>query len=113
MRDALLNLGIGADLACCIYPTAPMMTPEDLRVGLKALQSTGWDPTYAFSVTTYDFPVQRALQRFPQGGVRSAFPGDEDTRSRQAAVHASTVGCSRRTSGGAASPRCLPSARVV
>jgi len=76
MREALLAIHKPAgphfayDLACCIYATAPMMTPADLEAGLMALNDTAWSPTYAFSVTTFDFPVQRALQRFPGGGVR-------------------------------------------
>lgn len=35
---------------CCIYPCAPLMTVEDLHVGLRSLKAYGAD--YAFSVGT-------------------------------------------------------------
>jgi pseudaminic acid cytidylyltransferase len=69
MRDALLNCGVAYDLACCIYPTAPMMTPGDLQAGFRALTRTDWDPVYAFSVTTYDAEVQRAFGLSQNGAV--------------------------------------------
>jgi len=69
MRDALLNCGTAYDLACCIYPTAPMMTPGDLQAGFRALTRTDWDPVYAFSVTTYDAEVQRAFGLSQNGAV--------------------------------------------
>ena len=57
------------DYACCIYPTAPMMTARDLLAGFKALTSTEWHPSYAFSVTNYDFHPSRAIRLGAEGGV--------------------------------------------
>ncbi len=45
---------------CCIYATAPFVQPADLQRGLHTLESTGAD--YAFSVTSYAFPIQRAVR---------------------------------------------------
>ena len=45
---------------CCLYATAPFMQADDLQRGLGILLSTGAD--YAFSVTTYSFPIQRAIR---------------------------------------------------
>lgn len=40
----------GASFLCCIYPTAPLMTVEDLHTGLTELKGYGAD--FAFSVGT-------------------------------------------------------------
>jgi len=45
---------------CCLYATAPFVTPDDLLRGLNMLNETGCD--YAFSVTSYAFPIQRAVR---------------------------------------------------
>jgi N-acylneuraminate cytidylyltransferase len=46
--------------ACCIYATAPFVRAQDLKRGLEVLESSGAD--YAFSVTSYAFPIQRAVR---------------------------------------------------
>lgn len=46
--------------ACCVYATAPFIQAEDLRGGLDILQKSG--AQYAFSVTSYAFPIQRAIR---------------------------------------------------
>lgn len=45
---------------CCIYATAPFVSVDDLRRGLVILTET--DSDYAFSVTSYAFPIQRAIR---------------------------------------------------
>ena len=52
---------------CCLYATAPFVTADDLRRGLVVLTETGSD--YAFSVTSYAFPIQRAIRITPIGRV--------------------------------------------
>jgi N-acylneuraminate cytidylyltransferase len=52
--------GQAATEVCCIYATAPFVQAEDLQRGLQLLQSSGAD--YAFSVTSYAFPIQRAIR---------------------------------------------------
>src|ERR1700730_11324448 len=56
----LAEHGCNAEIACCIYATAPFLTPEDLRRGYDDLIRTG--KTYAFSVTSFEFPIQRAVR---------------------------------------------------
>ena len=52
---------VGAvDFACCLYATAPFVQAQDLRRGFDVLQQSGAD--YAFSVTSYPFPIQRAIR---------------------------------------------------
>lgn len=66
--------------ACCLYATAPFIRAEDLRRGLEILQGSGGD--YAFSVTSYAFPIQRAIRLTPEGRVEMFNPEHFSTRSQ-------------------------------
>lgn len=55
-----VDQGASVDEVCCIYATAPFVMPVDLKKGLSVLQDSGAD--YALSVTSYAFPIQRALK---------------------------------------------------
>ncbi|WP_462168602.1 pseudaminic acid cytidylyltransferase [Pseudoalteromonas lipolytica] len=65
---------------CCIYATAPFITPEALQNGLEALNSADLD--YAFSATSYSFPIQRAIKVTAQGTVEMFQPEHLSTRSQ-------------------------------
>ncbi|KTT28699.1 pseudaminic acid cytidylyltransferase [Pseudomonas rhizoryzae] len=67
--------------ACCLYATAPFVTAADLTRGLELLAAQP-DKAYAFSVTDYAAPVQRALRLRPDGGVESLYPQFYETRSQ-------------------------------
>lgn len=54
------TLGVLCEAACCLYPTAPFVTATALRSGLTVLQETA--SNFAFTVTGFDFPIQRALR---------------------------------------------------
>lgn len=69
-----------ADLACCIYATAPFVRAHDLRRGLDVLQSSG--AQYAFSVTSYAFPIQRAIRITPDQRITMFQPENFGTRSQ-------------------------------
>jgi len=81
VQHALQALGAAHELACCIYATAPMLTAADLQRGLAALQGND-DKCFAFSVCSYAFPVQRALQLDGQGGVAALYPEFSQVRSQ-------------------------------
>ena len=66
--------------ACCVYATAPFVSAADLRRGLGMLQGNECD--YAFSVTSYAFPIQRALRLTEQGRVAMFNPEHFNTRSQ-------------------------------
>jgi len=75
-----LDNGAATEKICCLYATAPFVRPGDLRQGLELLETTAGD--YAFSVTSYAFPIQRAL-RLTQGGRVEMFnPEHFKTRSQ-------------------------------
>jgi pseudaminic acid cytidylyltransferase len=72
--------GLNVAQACCLYATAPFVTGQDLRVGLDTLIQTR--ASYAFSVTSYSFPLQRALKLIKSGRVAMFHPEYADTRSQ-------------------------------
>lgn len=72
--------GRDVDLACCIYATAPFLCAADLADGLAKLLDSG--RSFAFSVTSFEFPIQRALRLRPDGAVEAFAPEHTDTRSQ-------------------------------
>ncbi len=65
---------------CCIYATAPFLRATDLQRGLQVLLNSGAD--YAFSVTSYAFPIQRAIRITPDQRVEMFNPEHSNTRSQ-------------------------------
>ena len=72
--------GSSPELVCCLYATAPFVSVDSLRRGLTLLKETGSD--YAFSVTSYAFPIQRAIRITPAGNVNMFNPEHFNTRSQ-------------------------------
>lgn len=72
---------------CCIYATAPFILPVYIQQGLDLLSSHNTE--YAFSATTFAFPIQRALSLSGDGVVGMFYPEYENTRSQDlsAAFH--------------------------
>lgn len=66
--------------ACCIYATAPFIRADDLKRGLQVMRSTGSD--YAFSVTSYAFPIQRAVRITSEQRVAMFHPEFFTSRSQ-------------------------------
>lgn len=69
-----------AEQVCCLYATAPFVTAEGIRRGMSTLADTDCD--YAFSVTSYAFPIQRAIRLTEQGRVEMFSPEHFNTRSQ-------------------------------
>ena len=68
------------DQVCCIYATAPFATAADLGRGLQALTDTGSD--FALSVTSYAFPIQRAIKLTPGCRIEMFQPDNFSIRSQ-------------------------------
>jgi N-acylneuraminate cytidylyltransferase len=68
------------DYACCIYATAPFVSPEDLQLGWELIQQEG--ASFAFTVTSYAFPIQRAIRITKRGRVDMFSPEHFNTRSQ-------------------------------
>lgn len=79
--DWLQAQGETPDGVCCIYATAPFVTAEALQQGYRALHEQP-DADYAFAVTSYAFPIQRALRMTANGRVEMFQPDHFNTRSQ-------------------------------
>lgn len=78
--DWCIASGHAPEAVCCLYATAPFVTPADLQRGLQVLQKEHCD--YAFSVTSYAFPIQRAIRIRDDGRVEMFQPEQFHTRSQ-------------------------------
>ena len=65
---------------CCLYATAPFVQSSDLQRGLDILSNS--KSTYAFSVTSFAFPIQRAIRLCKNERVEMFHPEYLDTRSQ-------------------------------
>jgi pseudaminic acid cytidylyltransferase len=66
--------------ACCLYATAPLMQARFIAEGHDALSRS--DAAFAFSVTSYAFPIQRAVRITADGRVDAIYPEHRMTRSQ-------------------------------
>lgn len=68
------------EFCCCIYATAPFLQAEYLKQGLQKLRLNS-NKGFAYSVTSFPFPIQRAL--FLKDNYASpSFPEDITKRSQ-------------------------------
>lgn len=86
--ESLSDLVIEEALVCCIYPTAPLLEPQDLQNGHDILCQQP-DIQYVFSAVAFDFPIQRALYVNNAQEVAMFQPEHAQTRSQDlpAAYH--------------------------
>lgn len=72
--------GTPATFACCLYATAPFARPQYVREGLEILRRTG--ATTAFSVTSFPYPIFRALKVTEGDRLQMFWPEHRLTRSQ-------------------------------
>jgi len=72
--------GCAVTHACCIYATAPFIQANTLREGLAKLIAS--NKAFAFSVTSFPHPIQRALRLGPEGTVEPMHREHMFTRSQ-------------------------------
>lgn len=65
---------------CCLYPTAPFVTPDDLRSALQMQQVHQVD--FVFSAASFAYPIQRAFRMTASGGLERIQPEHRNTRSQ-------------------------------
>ncbi len=82
-----IDTGIRPSLVCCLYATAPFIQASDIQRGLAMMQSADID--FAFAVTRYSSPIQRALRIRTDGHVEMFDPTKFNVRSQdlEAAWH--------------------------
>ena len=72
--------GFSIQYACCIYATAPFIQVEYLTQGFDKLVSSNKD--FVFSVTTFEFPIQRAVKVNHNGEIEPFYPEYISSRSQ-------------------------------
>lgn len=72
--------GGNVENACCIYATAPFVVAADLQNGLSLLKSSAAD--YAFTVTSFPFPIQRAVRITSEDRIQMFQPEHLNSRSQ-------------------------------
>ncbi len=72
--------GAAPQHVCCLYATAPFVRAEDLRQGLALLDQPDCD--YVFPVTSFGFPIARAIRLTTAGRVEMLHPEHLNTRSQ-------------------------------
>ena len=78
--ELLESQGDAVNNVCCLYATAPFVMSSNLKEGYEVLQSGELD--YAFSATSYAFPIQRALKLNTDDTVEMFQPEHFNTRSQ-------------------------------
>lgn len=78
--DFLKASGCAVKWFACIYATAPFLRAADIRRGFELLRTSG--AISALTVTTYAFPIFRALKMEPTGRVNFQWPEYRVTRSQ-------------------------------
>jgi len=68
------------EIACCIYATAPFIEEKYLKEAYEALRDNQSD--YAFSATSFAFPIQRAIKLNKDKSVEMFNPEHFNTRSQ-------------------------------
>jgi N-acylneuraminate cytidylyltransferase len=65
---------------CCVYATAPFIRGDDILRGMEILEQSGAD--FAFSVTSFAFPIQRAIKIRTDGRLEMFDQTHFETRSQ-------------------------------
>jgi len=75
----LNNYGYTADYFCSILATAPFIKPAYIKKGLDLIK--GKNAATTFAVTTFPYPIFRALKIDEGSGVKMFWPEHENSRS--------------------------------
>lgn len=75
----LAENGKAAEYFCCIYATAPFLRPKYLKKGLDLLIAK--EATTSFTVTSYSYPIFRALKIEDSDRIKMLWPEYERSRS--------------------------------
>jgi pseudaminic acid cytidylyltransferase len=74
------SMGWTVNEVCCIYPCVPFISTEDLKSAYQLLQNSS--AHFAFPVTHFPSPIQRALRRLHDGSVVPFQPEYASVRSQ-------------------------------
>jgi pseudaminic acid cytidylyltransferase len=74
------EIGWKIEYACCIYPCAPFLQAFDLVDAFALIQQSG--APFAYPVTVYSHPIQRAMRRLSTGQMQLFQPEHELSRTQ-------------------------------
>ena len=72
--------GENFNIFCCIYPTAPLISKDNLKKGLELLKAGNFDSV--FPVVEFSYPVQRALRKTEDERIKMFWSENRDKRSQ-------------------------------
>lgn len=75
-----LTLEKSFDSICCILPTVPLLSIDNLKIGLKMLKNQNVDSVRP--VVRFSYPIQRAIKIDKKGLVDMFYPEYQYTRSQ-------------------------------
>jgi pseudaminic acid cytidylyltransferase len=78
--DMLESANICPQYYCCIYATAPFIHPRYLKLGYDILSVR--KASTVFSVTSFPYPIFRALKVLPDGRLEMVWPEHRTSRSQ-------------------------------
>lgn len=79
--QVLIEQNCKPEWICCIYPTVPLLQPEDLKQAFQLLIATG--ATYAFPVAEFSPPIQGAFRRCSNGELEFFYPEYQAKRTQE------------------------------
>ena len=65
---------------CCLYATAPFVRSKIISEAYQQLKNS--NANYCFSVTSFNFPIQRAIRISQSGTINMFYPEHLETRSQ-------------------------------
>jgi pseudaminic acid cytidylyltransferase len=65
---------------CCLYATAPLIQEDSIREAYKKMKQEKAD--YCFTVTSFAFPIQRAIKITVENRIEMFYPEHFETRSQ-------------------------------
>jgi len=65
---------------CCLYATAPFVRSKIISKAYQQLKNS--NANYCFSVTSFNFPIQRAIRISQSGKINMFYPEHLETRSQ-------------------------------
>ncbi len=74
------NQGSAPTSVCCLYATAPFVMANDLRLGMRMLEES--DADFVVPVTSFPYPIERALRVDAHGRVAMISPERATARSQ-------------------------------
>ncbi len=73
-------IGENFDIACCLYPTAPLVEAHHLSGGRRLLEESAFD--VVMPVVAFSYPIWRSLRRESDGLIALNFPENLNKRSQ-------------------------------